>query len=81
MKNKRISSVIQNTLESSHITNPSFVLTGSHSHREFSRDRTHFGWGTSIKKFELTVVSTISLPTYWTMDQKFETPYVFTKKG
>ena len=74
-------SVIQNALESSHISNSSFVLTGSHSHREFSRDRTHFGWGTSIKKFELTVVSTISLPTYWTMDQEFETPYVFTKKG
>ena len=74
-------SVIQNALESSHISNSSFVLTGSHSHREFSRDRTHFGWGTTIRKFELTVVSTISLPTYWTMDQKFETPYVFTKKG
>ena len=74
-------SVIQNALESSHISNSSFVLTGSHSHREFSRDRTHFGWGTSIRKFELTVVSTISLPTYWTMDQEFETPYVFTKKG
>ena len=74
-------SVIQNALESPHISNSSFVLTGSHSHREFSRDRTHFGWGTSIKKFELTVISTISLPTYWTMDQEFETPYVFTKKG
>jgi len=74
-------SVIQNVLESPHITNSSFVLTGSHSHREFSRDRTHFGWGTSIKKFELTVISTISLPTYWTMDQEFDTPYVFTKKG
>ncbi|MDC0186997.1 hypothetical protein OAJ08_02285 [Candidatus Nitrosopelagicus sp.] len=74
-------SVIQNAIESSQISNSSFVLTGSHSHREFSRDRTHFGWGTTIKKFELTVVSTISLPTYWTMDQEFETPYVFTKKG
>ena len=74
-------SVIQNVLESPHITNSSFVLTGSHSHREFSRDRTYFGWGTSIKKFQLTVVDTISLPTYWTMDQEFETPYVFTKKG
>ena len=73
-------SVIKNALESPHISNPSFVLTGSHSHREFSRDRTHFGWGTSIKKLQLRPISTISLPTYWTMDQKFETPYVFTKK-
>jgi hypothetical protein len=74
-------SVIQNALESSHTSNSSFVLTGSYSHREFSRDRTHFGWGPTVRKFELTVVSTISLPTYWTMDQEFETPYVFTKKG
>ena len=74
-------SVIKNALESRHIPNSSFVLTGSHSHREFSRDRTYFGWGTSIKKFQLNAISTISLPTYWTMDQKFETPYVFTKKG
>ncbi|MDA0756326.1 MAG: hypothetical protein O3C04_01895 [Crenarchaeota archaeon] len=74
-------SVIKNALESSHISNSSFVLTGSHFHREFSRDKTHFGWGTSIKKFELTVTSTISLPTYWTMDQEFDTPYVFTEKA
>jgi len=73
-------SVIKNALESSHISNSSFVLTGSHSHREFSRDTTHFGWGTLIKKFQLSIIAAISLPTYWTMDQKFETPYIFTKK-
>ena len=74
-------SVIKNTLDIPHISNSAFVLTGSHSHREFSRDTTYFGWGTSIKKFQLSIISTISLPTYWTMDQKFETPYIFTKKG
>jgi predicted RNA methylase len=74
-------SIIKNALESTHIQNPSFVLTGSHSHRKFSRDATNFGWGASIKKFHLSIISTISLPTYWTMDQKFETPYIFTKKG
>ena len=74
-------SVIKNVLEIPHISNSVFVLTGSHSHREFSRDTTYFGWGTSIKKFQLSTISTISLPTYWTMDQKFETPYIFTKKG
>ena len=73
-------SVIKNTLESTHLTNPVFVLTGSHSHRKFSRDPSHFGWGTTIKKFQLSVISAISLPTYWTMDQEFETPYIFTKK-
>ena len=74
-------SVIKNVLNVQPLLNSSFVLTGSHSHREFSRDTTHFGWGTSIKKLKLSVISTISLPTYWTMDQKFETPYLFTKKG
>tara|TARA_Y100000590_G_scaffold398779_1_gene481444 strand:- start:2818 stop:3636 length:819 start_codon:yes stop_codon:yes gene_type:complete len=74
-------SVVKNALETVHIKNPSFILTGSHSHRKFSRDTTNFGWGTIIKKFQLSIISTISLPTYWTMDQEFETPYVFTKKG
>ena len=73
-------SVIKNALEISHFPNSAFVLTGSHSHRKFSRDTTDFGWGTLIKKFKLSTISTISLPTYWTMDQKFETPYIFTKK-
>jgi hypothetical protein len=74
-------SIIKNALEMTQLSNPAFVLTGSHSHREFSRDTTNFGWGTLIKKFQLSILSTISLPTYWTMDQKFETPYIFTKKG
>ena len=74
-------SIIKNALGNIRLKDSSFVLTGSHSHREFSRDRTHYGWGTTIKKFDLSIISTISLPTYWTMDQKFETPYVFTKKG
>ena len=74
-------SVIKNVFELTHISNSVFVLTGSHSHREFSRDTTHFGWGPTIRKFHLSIISTISLPTYWTMDQKFETPYIFTKKG
>ena len=34
-----------------------------------------------LRKLGLVVISTLTLPTYWTMDQKFETPYVFTKKG
>jgi len=73
-------SIIKNVLENTHISDSSFVLTGSHSHRKFSRDTANFGWEASIKKFQLSVISAISLPTYWTMDQKFETPYIFTKK-
>ena len=74
-------SVIEKIFEISHFSNSSFVLTGSHSHRNNSRDTSNFGWGILIKKFQLSVMASISLPTYWTMDQKFETPYVFTKKG
>ena len=73
--------VIKNVLKINQLSNSAFVLTGSHSHRKFSRNTTQFGWGPIIKKLELKVISAISLPTYWTMDQKFETPYVFTKKG
>ena len=74
-------SVIKNALKTNQLSNSAFVLTGSHSHRKFSRDTTHFGWGQLINKLELSVISIHSLPTYWTMDQKFETPYVFVKKG
>jgi len=72
--------VIKNVLNIPSFSDSSFVLTGSHSHREFSRDTTNFGWGILMKKLELRIISTISLPTYWTMEQEFETPYLFTKK-
>lgn len=74
-------SVIENVLKINQLSNSAFVLTGSHTHRKFSRDTTHFGWGPILKKLQLEVIAVHSLPTYWTMDQKFETPYVFTKKG
>ena len=73
-------SVIKNVLKIKQLSSAGFVLTGSHSHRKFSRNTTHFGWGPLINKLELDIISTHSLPTYWTMDQKFETPYVFVKK-
>ena len=74
-------SVIKNVLKIERLSKSAFVLTGSHSHRKFSRDTTDFGWGPTMKKLGLSIISTHSLPTYWTMDQKFETPYVFVKKG
>jgi 2-polyprenyl-3-methyl-5-hydroxy-6-metoxy-1,4-benzoquinol methylase len=73
-------SVIKNVLKIEKLSKSAFVLTGSHSHRKFSRDTSDFGWGPTIKKLGLSIISTHSLPTYWTMDQKFETPYVFVKK-
>lgn len=56
-----------------------FVLTGSHLKRKFSKDDTEWGWGTVIKKFDLDVIDTLTLPTQWTMDQTIDTPYIFTK--
>tara|TARA_B100001540_G_scaffold253737_1_gene230485 strand:+ start:919 stop:1737 length:819 start_codon:yes stop_codon:yes gene_type:complete len=73
-------SVIKNVLKINQLAKSAFVLTGSHSHRKFSRDTTHFGWGPLINKLGLDIITTFSLPTYWTMDQNFETPYVFVKK-
>ena len=74
-------SVITNVLQNETFSdNSAFALTGSYSERRFSKDQSNFGWGELTKKFHLGVISTISLPTYWTMDQKFETPYIFTKK-
>jgi len=74
-------SVITNVLQNDAILgNSAFALTGSYAKRRFSKVQSNFGWDELIKKFQLRVISTISLPTYWTMDQKFETPYIFTKK-
>jgi hypothetical protein len=75
-------SVIENVLKNKDFSKDiAFVLTGSYSKRRYSDNHIHFGWGQLIKKFQLSIISTISLPTYWTMDQKFETPYIFVKKG
>ena len=75
-------SIIQETLKHGIFSQDSaFILAGSHAKRRFSKENIHYGWGELIKKFQLSIISAISLPTYWTMDQKFETPYIFTKKG
>ena len=34
---------------------------------------------TTLKKFHLMETEITILPTYWTMEQSFETPYIFTK--
>jgi len=59
--------------------NPFFVFTGSHVMRKDSRDKSKWGWGQVIDSFNLEVVKTITLPTYWTLDQQVDTPFIFTK--
>jgi len=32
-----------------------------------------------IDHFKLDVINTITLPTYWTLDQPIDTPFIFTR--
>ena len=53
-------------------------LMGSHTYRQYSRDKSMWGWGKFIKDSGLEIVKCLSLPTSWTLDEKKETPYLFT---
>ena len=59
--------------------NSLFVLTGSHVMRKDSRDKSKWGWGQVIDHFNLEVIKTVTLPTYWTLDQPVDTPFIFTR--
>ena len=59
--------------------NPIFVFTGSHVMRKDSRDKSKWGWGKVIECYNLKVIKTVTLPTYWTLDQPIDTPFIFTK--
>jgi hypothetical protein len=61
--------------------NPLFVFTGSHVMRKDSRDKSKWGWGRVIDHFSLEVVKTVTLPTYWTLDQPVDTPFIFTRSA
>jgi len=60
-------------------TNPVFVFTGSHIMRKDSRDKSKWGWGKVMKRYNLEVIKTVTLPTYWTVDQPVDTPFIFTR--
>jgi hypothetical protein len=59
--------------------NPLFVFTGSHMMRKDSRDKSKWGWGQIIDQYNLEIVKTVTLPTYWTFDQPVDTPFIFTR--
>ncbi len=59
--------------------NPLFVFTGSHMMRKDSRDKSKWGWGQVIDHYDLEIVKTVTLPTYWTFDQPVDTPFIFTR--
>ena len=60
-------------------TNPIFVFTGSHIMRKDSRDKSMWGWGKVMERYNLEVIKTVTLPTYWTVDQPIDTPFIFTR--
>ena len=58
--------------------NVGITLMGSHTYRKYSRDKSMWGWGKFIDDNNLKLVECLSLPTSWTLDEKKETPYLFT---
>jgi hypothetical protein len=60
------------------LQNVGITLMGSQTYRKYSRDKSMWGWGKFIDDCELKLVECLSLPTSWTLDEKKETPYLFT---
>ena len=58
--------------------NVGITLMGSQTYRRYSRDRSMWGWGKFIDDCGLKIVKCLSLPSSWTLDEKKETPYLFT---
>ncbi len=52
------------------------ILAGSHPRKMMDTTDSLYGWGPIIDKFHLRVQWTMDLPTVWTFDQNFETPYM-----
>ena len=61
--------------------NPIFVFTGSHMIRKESRDKSMWGWGKLLDNYNLEVIKTVTLPTYWTLDQPIDTPFIFSRSA
>jgi hypothetical protein len=60
------------------LNNIGITLMGSHTYRKYSRDKSVWGWGKFINDNDLKLVECLSLPTSWTLDERKETPYLFT---
>ena len=56
-----------------------FNFMGTHVMREYTADKTLWGWGNIIEDFELNIVGCVTLPTLWTNDQDLDTAYVFAQ--
>jgi hypothetical protein len=60
------------------LNNVGITLMGSYTYRKYSRDKSMWGWGKFINDNDLELVECLSLPTSWTLDERKETPYLFT---
>jgi hypothetical protein len=56
-----------------------FNFMGSHIMKEYTRDKTKWGWGKIIEHFDLDIIECLTLPTLWTNDQQIDTAYVYAK--
>ena len=56
-----------------------FNFMGSHVMREYTADKTQWGWGNVIEEFGLKVIGCVTLPTLWTNDQDIDTAYIFAE--
>lgn len=56
-----------------------FALMGSHTMKQYSRDRTLYGWGHFVAEHKLNILDCLTLPTMWTNEQSIDTPFVFLR--
>jgi len=74
------SNVLNKVKESTELKHSAgFNFMGSHIMKEYSRDKTKWGWGKIIKDFDLDLIGCLTLPTHWTNDQQVDTAYVYTR--
>lgn len=59
--------------------NTCIVFAGTNSKRQLSDNQSDGGWSSLIGKYDLKVIKTVTLPSIWTFDQIFDTPYIYTK--
>jgi hypothetical protein len=46
--------------------------------KQYSRDRTLYGWGHFITEHNLKILDCLTLPTMWTNEQSIDTPFVLS---
>jgi hypothetical protein len=62
----------------SKLHNVGITLMGNHDCRQYTRDKSKGGWAKFIDDSRLKILKSINLPSSWTLDEKKETPYLFT---